>query len=377
MIGSATSLRIGMGVSATNRCAIMGEASDGANPSSSGKAYRNDAIFVAGIAAAFLGALDLVGPITDNMRFIVDDTFTSSVRFQILVIDGLTGADIFQVLSPATGGTPKDGTHTLPFADPELLIFMGGGPTNAIPPTVSTSFQLYLGGACADGQFVMSLLSRNGVSPMNTKHYGYHGSCLAHLGVAGTVVEEASFPAAGGISGTTLTLNWKSIQGTANIHYCAALKGIDATIFNGLTKTDGTDIAMTGLAGSCLGGLIVSTCEAEDAAATAANNNHFSVGSFVSSAHRGCHAGWDENGSSLAISETALGVYYDEVYLNISSADAMQGLADVKAASNNATLVMDDTDPAQNWFAGVLIADPGSGPSVTDDPITPGTTVAI
>ena len=40
-------------------------------------------------------------------------------------------------------------------------------------------------------------------------------------------------------------------------------------------------------------------------------------------------------------------------------------------------LVMDDADPAQKWFAGMLIADPGSGPSVTDDPITPGTTVAI
>jgi hypothetical protein len=201
---------------------------------------------------------------------------------------------------------------------------------------------------------------------MSTFHYGTDTECIGLVGVTGAAVERATFVAA---ITDGVTLNWLERQATNNIHFCAALKGIEATVQSALTQTDtSTDIVVTGLGNTCLGGLVVSTCEAEDTQDTPATHHHWSMGSFTGTSNRGAHGTWDENGTANA--ETATAVEYDEVYANISSSDAIQGLMDIKSLdSGGATFIMDDADPAQKWFSAILFATPAAAAVVRSRPL--------
>jgi hypothetical protein len=354
----------GMAVSGSNRCGVTSQSQDAGASSVSDKTAFADAVLKATSGAAVItGALDFVGEITNGVRFVVDDQFPNNIRFQVLVIDGLTDVGIFNVLSPAATGNAN---HTGAGVDnADLFFFMSAGPSTSVP-VVFSSLQLDFGAAHVDGQCAISLVSRNGQPTMSTFHYGTDTECISCVGVTGAAVERASFVAA---ITDGLTLNWLERQATSNIHFCAALKGIEATIQSGLTQTDTTtDIVVTGLGNTCLGGLVVSTCEAEDTQDTPATHHHWSMGSFTGTSNRGAHGTWDENGTANA--ETALAVEYDEVYANISSSDAIQGLMDIKSLdSGGATFIMDDADPAQKWFSAILFATPAAAAVVRSRPL--------
>jgi len=348
----------GFATSASSRRSTCGYSALGSSSSSCGKACRNDAILSACDAGTINALLDFGGEITNGVRFTVDDQALADYRFNVIVIDGLTSAGISDVLSPAATGNFN---HTLPIADPELLIFLSAGPFTAFP-YFATSLQMSLGAAHADGQFATGIVSRTAQPTMSTFHYSNHNECAVSVGTTGLGVERLSWVST---SGTTLTLNCLERQGTSNIHCCLSMKGIEATVQNGLTQTDTTTaIPITGLASTCLGGLIVSTCEAESTQDTPTAHNHLSIGSFIATDNRGSHGIWDENGT--ANSEPATSVDYDAVYTNISSGDAQVGTMDVQSMdSGGATFIMDDADPAQTWFGAILFADVAAAPSRT------------
>ena len=346
----------GMGTSATVRRGMAGCSQDAQASSAADKVGYSDAILKATSgAAAVTGALDFGGEITNGVRFTVDDQFPADIRFNVVVIDGLTDVGIFDITSPSGTGNANHTGAGVDAAD--LFLFMG------VSGAVGTSLQMMFGAAHADGQCGVSLVSRNGQPNMSTNHYCTDLECIVYQGVTGPPNFRASYVAS---ITDGLTLNWLETS-AGTVFFCAALKGIEATIQNALTQTDTTtDIVVTGLGNICLGGLVVSCCEAESTQDTAGTHHHWSMGSFTSTTNRGAHATWDESGT--ANSETAVAVEYDEVYANISSADAIQGLMDIKSLdSGGATFIMDDADPAQKWFSTILFATPTSGTAYSLD----------
>lgn len=128
------------------------------------------------------------------------------------------------------------------------------------------------------------------------------------------------------------------------------IKGGNWLIGDGLTQTDTvTDIVETGFGFAPTGAMFVSHCNTKSTADTAQNHASLSIGAMDSASSRGAQAAYMENGT--ADSECTTAVEHDAVYINISNADAVQGLMDVKSVdSDGFTLIMDDADPSQNYF---------------------------
>jgi hypothetical protein len=362
-VGSATIHGgIGFAVSATSRGGNAFHSLDGQGTSASDKSLFNDAVLkmVESAAESVVGALDFAGEITNGVQFVVDDQFPVDLRFQVVVIDGLTDAGIFQITAPgSTGNADHTGAGV---DDADLFLFLQSGPNTSLG--TSTAIQSGFGAAHADGQCTVNMVTRDAQVTMDTYHYGNDQECIAIQNVAGSVIARASF--VGAIT-DGLTLNWLEAGAPNTIVLCAALKGIEATIQSGLTQTDTTtDIVVTGLGDTCLGGLVVSNCEAESAQDTGGTHHHFSIGSFTATNNRGAHATWDEDGT--ANSECATAVEYDAVYANIASDDTIQGLMDIKSLdADGATFIMDDADPAQKWFAAILFAEVVAGGPGVDE----------
>ena len=157
------------------------------------------------------------------------------------------------------------------------------------------------------------------------------------------------------------------LAGDAHICYYLVIKGGSWTVQKGLTQTDTvTTTALTGLGTTCRGGVVVSAGFAESAADTSAVQDTISVGAFTSASARASQASWDEDETTAAsgVAETAVGIEYDAVYINISGADAAEGLMDVSSLdADGATFIMDDADPAQAMFWAVLAGDTVSAAS--------------
>ena len=350
------SMGIGFGVSSTSRGGASGFSQDNQTSSVASKSIFDDAILKATDGTdAVVGALDFSGEITNGVRFTVDDQFPATIRFGVVVIDGLSDVGIFNILSPAATGNAN---HTGAGVDnADLFLFIQSGPTTTIP-SASSALQFGFGAAHADGQWSVNVVTRDNQANMDTYNYGLDLECIAMQNVAGAPIARASFVAA---ITDGLTLNWLEAGATNAITICAALKGIEATVQNGLTQTDTTtDIVITGLAEPCIGGLVVSNCEAESTQNAGSTHHHFSFGSFTGTASRNAHGTWDED--ATANSECATSVEYDAVYTNIDSTDAVQGLMDIKSLdSGGATFIMDDADPAQKWFGAILFGAAATG----------------
>lgn len=351
----------GMATSATSRRGVGGQIEDGAATSNTDKTLYDDAILkTLSTAGAVDGALDFGGEITNGVRFTVDDQFPTNVRFQVFVIDGLSDVGIFNITCPASIGSAD---HTGAGVDnADLFLFMSAGGTTT-SPSVGATLIMQFGAAHTDGQFTSSIHSQNNTANMVAKHYGLDGECIGGLGASGTTIFRAAYTAS---IADGVTLEWLKVQAGALV-FAAALKGVEATVQSALTQTDTTtDIVVTGLGNTCLGGIVVSNGSVESTADASAANARWSIGSFVSTSNRGSHAVWDEDGATSA--ESATGVEYDSVYQNIATSDTTQGLMGVQSLdSGGATYRNTDADPAQAWSGNILFATPagGGGTSVT------------
>lgn len=356
---------VGFAVSSTSRRGMSTFSENLVGTTVSSHSIYDDAILkVLDNADAIVGALDFGGEITNGVRFTVDDQFPANVRFSVTVIDGLSSAKIFNILEPAaTGNTNHTGAGV---DNAELFLFLTGQSGSALP-SVGNQGRLGLGAAHADGQFVVHAVTRDNQVTSDTYYYALDLECLAVMNVVGTPITRASFVAA---ITDGITLNWLEVSTTNAIHCCLALKGIEATVQNGLTQTDTTtDITVSGLGNTCLGGLIVSACGAESTQDAGSVQHQFSLGTFNGTANRSAHSHMDEDGGAGTSAATA--VEYDEVYANISTSDTIQGLMDIKSLdATGATFIMDDADPSQNWFGAVLFATPAAGGANPKGPLS-------
>lgn len=160
-------------------------------------------------------------------------------------------------------------------------------------------------------------------------------------------------------------INWAESATARRVHW-VALKGGSYIVGNLLTQTDTvTDIAETGFGFQPSGALFVSHGQAESTSDTAQDHDRLSIGAFDSTSSRVAMGTLDED--NLGDSEVTTAHEFDEVYVSISTASAIQGLMDIKSVeSDGLTMIMDDADPAQAfvWYmaVGAVAAAGGWGP---------------
>jgi hypothetical protein len=159
------------------------------------------------------------------------------------------------------------------------------------------------------------------------------------------------------------TLDWTARASTRYVFYLAFEVGsggrfrVDSTT----TRTDGSGFNGPTCSFDPRGALFASACRAESTAATPTDHGQFSIGAAESATVRAAHGTLDQD--AVGTSETARGVEYDAVYLNISTADAVQGLMDITSWADPLALVMDDADPSASFVAMAVFGEPSVGGS--------------
>lgn len=358
--GGSYSRGIGFAVSATQRGAVYSASTDALAAAECDKGH-NDAACVGTLTTAGVvdGLLDLQSMDSDGFTLAVDDQFATSIRVSYLALggDSLTNAAVGNWVKPATATGTQDITG-LGF-QPDAVLFASVADSMAAPPDTSPDGMLTFGAATASAAYVLSNAEADGNATIAAKSYCFGGELMVnHHGGNMATIGRVAFSA---MLADGFQVNWLENTGSANqwIFYLA-LKGGNYLLGDLLTQTDTvTTIAESsfGFAPSAL--IVASHGQAQSTQDTVQAGARWSIGAATSTTDRVVQATWTEDGT--ANSETAMGVAYDAVYLNISSADAVQGLMDVQSFdSDGFTTIMDDADPSQA-FAWYLAVGPAGG----------------
>lgn len=333
----------------TERGGIAISLDDGIATSATDQRTYNDGVVseITLATGAELGRLDLQSLDVDGFTLVVDDAFSAAfddARIGYLMIGGSSLTNVktgsFQ-LAAATGNQAVTGVGFRP----DIVFFLATTVTAALPASAANAIQAF-GVMTPTGQFVVTTGDQDGVvGPFDTG-YGYGAQCLAISSLTG-VGTEASFVS---MDADGFTFNRTVGTSQQRVIYLA-LKGGTYYVGDALTRTDGNDIPVTGMAAGPTGGLVVSSVMPEDAVSTIHNEAKISVGAFDSISSRistlvyGEYANRDYNRSTQG----------DGVYISTDTTPAVDGQMDVKTInSDGVTFVMDDADPVARFFGYVL-----------------------
>lgn len=354
---SATTFRRGFGVATgtTNRWAVADISVDASASADTASGQTADqCMIVVNAAEAIDGKVDIDAILSDGFRLIVDDQLPVSVTIHWFACNP-TSAVTGTVTEP-NGVTGNQDTTGLAF-DPTGIAF-GHAPIALVAENSLGDSRIMFGAATgSSNQAVWAGNSNNGEVTMVTRSYCTDADVIAAINTAGTgFAARAQFVAflSGGFR-----LNWVATDNQRVVHYVAwAVSGSDQCIVaGGLTQTDTTTpIAMPGGSslGTVKGGLVVSHCKAESAAGTLDADDEWSMGAFTSASSRSALCTMDDDGTNNA--ETSMASEGDQVYANLSTADAIQGLMDVSDMSAK-TYIMDDADPVAAFFFNILFGE--------------------
>src|SRR3990172_8183627 len=154
------------------------------------------------------------------------------------------------------------------------------------------------------------------------------------------------------------------------VHYLA-LKGGSYVVGDLLTSmTTGATITESGFGFSPKASLFLSHNKAQSTLDTSQAHDEVSIGAFSSTTARGAQCVFDEFG--VADTDVGTAVEHDEVYCNLDTNMAVEGLMGVQSVNSDGfTLAMDDPDPAQSFVGymafGADITYPGYMPTVSTD----------
>ena len=341
----AGSINFGIGFVAdtTHRNCTTYQSEDASATTDSDTMFWSDAaVGVMTITGAVDGLLDLQSYDADGFTMVVDDQFTASYHISYLALGGTDITNVFagtQATPAATGNAAVTGVG---FAPSVLFNWTGRGETTG---TRADNAAIGFGCAVSTSQRgTTAIHSVNGVEPY-AKSYGYGSETLSlgSTGGAGSTNmlirgDLVSFNADG------FTINWINTAAPRS-HGYLAIKGGNWAVGSLTTRTDGADIAVTGLGFTPAFGLFSSVGVAQSTVDVATGNAMLSVGAFDSVSSRVAQAIMEVDG--VADSKTAYSVEHDEVYINFGTADAQVGLMDIKSVeSAGFTCVMVDTDPS-------------------------------
>jgi hypothetical protein len=354
---SHISTGMGWAISNSARAAITMQSEDASSNSDTDRRHDDSQCVVIQLATGGVdGSLDFDQFTSDGFDLVVDDQFVASYRIHYLALGGSAITNTFSgtFTVPNASG---DIAVTAPGFTPDVLI-CATARVGTTPPSGTTNAAISFGFAVPSFVATVSAHSRHNVSTMNTHSYGASGLLLAPPGVggaAGTLVDWGLSVKSWDTNGFTLDKPNTTGAGDIIVHYLA-IQGGDWAAGEALTQTDtSTQITVSGLSFQPAGGLVFSHCNSEGTTAMQ-SENRLSIGGFSATAARGAQAHLDEDNTSG--SEVSLAVEHDAVYANISTATAIQGLMDVQSVNDNGvSFIMDVADPAQNWFAYLLVGE--------------------
>lgn len=301
------------------------------------------------------GDLDVVAeaswPATDTIRFVVDTQITAAtfgdLRVQVLAIGGsdITAVKVGTIQEASDTGTED---YTDPGFQPTgMLIASVGGAT--APPVDAAGGCFSLGATDGTRSWVLYMGADNGASTMNTVGYMKSAEVIA-LGTEPSVTIDGLAGLGSGFISTGVQLNWSERVGTRYCFYLAWAGG-SFRVDSVATATDTTPFNGPTNGFTATAALFVSAGRAESTSDTPTDHSRVSIGCALSASDRAALAAIDVDGVLNA--EVSTAIETDAVYINLSTAGAVQGLMDVTSvAADPWTLVMDDADPSAA-FVGV------------------------
>ena len=345
----------GSAVSATDRRCVYTHSDDASASAFAKNAMRSDAciaVLVTGAASGLLdGLLDLQSMDSDGFTLVVDDQFATSFRIHYLALGGsdLTNVE-GGVFTNSTSAAPVSQSVTTSFKPDCLVFFSTSNPNNDGTIVADSSMCI---GAVGSGtisgnvsqQGVWAGGSNDAAATMQTISYCIASECIAVIGAPVTgLTARATFTSFDVTPG--FTINWLETTALVRSTFYIALQGAKSYVSAFITKTDTTtDITESGFGFSPKSTLFVSHGKASSTTDNAQDNDEWSCGAFSDISTRGTQGTMDVDAGADSIVATA--VEHDEVYINIDTAGAVEGLMDIKSVDvDGFTCIMDNADPS-------------------------------
>ena len=352
-VGGATQRRgFGVATSTSVRGCFDTRSVDGGAAALASSYIHNAACIMAHTDTTVDGLIDVSAIGATSFTLIVDDVMPYDLRVHYLA---LGGSDLVNAACGAVAVTANSDVVVSGLSfQPNFAMLVGNTQVTTVPAGNATNCTFWIG--MASGVSNMASLVAGTDDASNTMDAATHNTNDYMFGViddaVGTLLQSAltfnSFTADGFIT------DWQIaglLQGAYLIY--VALNCTNVIVGNNLTRTDGNDIVISGLGWKPAAGFVISHCKAETTTTTLSRHDESSIGAFTSETERVAHGVRDQDAAADA--QVATAVEHDEVYVNISSADAVEGLMDVKSVDvGGVTFVMDDADPVAAFFGYVL-----------------------
>jgi hypothetical protein len=347
----------GIAISSSERGCIAGSVWDAAGTSEVCRSRRNDGCILVlsnGSASTQDGYIDFVSMDSDGFTLIYDDAISYNLRISYMAIGGtdLTNYKIGEFSNASSNGNFS--VTGVGFQPDAVCIFSSLTASG----TVSTHDQFNIGWATgSSNQGLVSVRDRDGVNTMQSHSYGYNGECIGQVqATANGATGRGSFVS---MDSDGFTIN--SLEAQASTWVYLALKGGQYTVGDLLTQTDTTTDISESLAFQPSGILFLSAARALSTQDAVSADSSWSLGGYDGT-NQIAQATFSQD--NTADSETTYAVEHDNVYINISNADAVQGLMKVISRSSTGFVceMSDDADPSQCWVTYLAI-----GPSSSSE----------
>lgn len=341
---------IGFATSTTDRRCVFTQSRDAVASANAHQSHRDDACIGALTTAGGAdGRADIDAILSTGFRIITDQAFGSALRVHYLALGGadLTNATTGTFNTPEATGNFD--VTTVGF-QPDAVLFAAIN-TQTDPPTTVSDSKISFGGAAGAGDpvdGVVAVGARDAVMTMQTWRHGKAGHSVAVSEI--DAINTEGHVSAWLSNGFRINFTRQLAPAGDRFHFLA-LKGGKYAVGDLLTRTNTTNFTETGVGFQPKAALFASHCAAAQAEGAVIATDEWSVGAATGPAERGAQCLIDED--ATADGEVGTAVEHDEVYANLSTADAIEGLMDlVSFDADGMTLVMDDADPAQNfvWY---------------------------
>jgi hypothetical protein len=301
---------------------------------------------------------------TDCIRFTVDGQGVADRRISVLAIGGtdITGVAIGSFTEPGATGT-QNIAHGLG-ATPKGVLFFSADLSTA-PQIGSSAGAMALSFGAFDGTnaWVSTWFGDDAASTMDIVSYAKTSDVIA-LGIDGTTM--SGLASGSSLDATNIVINWSKRSSSRYCFYLAWVGG-NFTVGSTTTATNTTPFSAATAGFISKAAMFVSACRAESTADTPTPHGQISIGAATSASERVAYAVLDEDGTANA--EVTIALENDEVYANIDTSSAIQGLMDISDMTvDPMQLVMDDADPSGSFVGMAMWGSTSVNTSLTPDP---------
>ena len=351
----AGTIRQGWGfATSSSEQVAAGRVSTNGGASSAGANYAvSDAVIcVPTDAGAADGRIAVSSFDSGGVTFSVTDAIASSMTVMVIAIGGTDITNVKCGVESDNTVTGNKSNSSVGFM-PDIILFSGVSDAQAAYPNLANSEDgISFGVAKASGagnQYTAAVSEDDSSATMDTGSYIFDNEMLSFQNATTptSIVARKQFVS---MDATGFTFNQLELPQTAGSqwHYLA-IKGGNWYVGNLLTQTDTTTtVTKTGMATSPSLIMMTSVGKAKSTQDAGTAGLMMSFGAATSTSERMAMAVQDENGTANA--ECSTGVEYDEIYLNISTTDTVQGLGDISAINSDGfSFIMDDADPSQAY----------------------------